>query len=65
MNIDDAKELRRKAESDIVSILHDLVEKVQPAKIDVRLEVEHFFDTSDKYWEQRVASIAVRINLEI
>lgn len=65
MNIDDAKELRRKAESDIVSILHDLVEKVQPAKIDVSIEVEHFIDTSDKYWEQRVASIAVRINLEI
>ena len=65
MNIDDAKELRRKAESDIVSILHDLVEKVQPTKMDVRLEVENFIDTSDKYWESRVASIAVRIHLEI
>ena len=65
MNIDDAKELRRKAEADIVSILHDLVEKVQPTRMDVRLEVESFIDTSAEMWEQRIASIAVHINMEI
>ena len=65
MNIDDAKELRRKAEADIVSILRDLVEKVQPTKMDVRLEVEHFIDSSGTIWEERIASISVRINMEI
>ncbi len=65
MNIEEAKELRRKAESDIRSILCDLVGKVQPTRMDVRLEVESFIDTHAKMWEQRVASIAVHINMEI
>ena len=65
MNIDDAKELRRKAESDITRILHELLAKVQPSRLDMRVETESFVDTSEKYWEQRVASIAVRIHLEI
>ena len=65
MNIEEAKELRRKAESDIRSILCDLVGKVQPTRMDVRLEVESFIDTSAKMWEQRIASIAVHINMEI
>ena len=65
MNIEWAKELRRKAEADIRSILSDLVGKVQPTRMDVRLEVESFIDTSAKMWEQRIASIAVHINMEI
>ena len=65
MNIDDAKELRRKAESDITRILYELLAKVQPSRMDMRVETESFVATSEKYWAQRVASIAVRIHLEI
>ena len=65
MTIDDAKELRRKAESDITNILRNLLSEVQPARMDMRVETESFIDTSEKYWESRVASIAVHISLEI
>ena len=65
MNIEEAKELRRKAEADIRSILCDLAGKVQPTRMDVRLEIESFIDSSGTIWEERIASISVRINMEI
>lgn len=65
MKISQAKELKRKAESDITRILYDLAAKVEPSRIDMRLDVESMIDTSGTMWEQRITSIAVRIDIEL
>ena len=65
MNINEAKELKRKAEADITRILYELAAKVEPQRIDIRADVESMIDTSGAMWVQRIASIAVRIELEI
>jgi len=65
VNINEAKELKRKAEADITRILYELAAKVEPQRIDIRADVESMIDTSGAMWVQRIASIAVRIELEI
>ncbi len=65
MNINEAKELKHKAEADITRILYDLASKIDPQRIDIRTDVESMIDTSGQMWRQRIASIAVRIDIEI